>query len=365
MLMEIIFHPSPGALYDLYNLLIMKLNIRGKWLYRVANSGHETADMEYIEDYLAQFEDPSPELSIFFYKKNRIASTYIDDLYLQLLETYQGDLSLSHLLDYIQIPDQVQHDICRFYLGDTVDFRDLPAVSKAVENVSLKSEDVRFHLLCFFARPQHYIEVLVQTLQSYDTLLQDIYQRRAEELNNLPTDMLLQQVHIALYDELDPDLMELGGKDVHVTYAIICKNTMLHWQNWYILGLDYDASIEAEFTVQFDVEKFGDAIGDQTRYEILQLILKAGEISSADIAKHFGYAINTINYHLRIMTDAQLLCCRTLDRATYYWLNIRLCEKGCKVLDHWIERSAQLNAEALTKARRHPGRKRGRPAKTN
>ena len=169
--MDIKLYRNPGLYYDLYNILVKKLNIRGKWLHLAANAGHENEDIRYIEKYMAMFPDPPIELKPFFYKKDRIARSYFSFVYCNLLEEYGENIDLNCFIEYMADIDRLKKELCIFYLGSGVDYQNLKQISAEIEKVPLKSEEVRFHLLCFFARPEYYSELLIRQFKEYDAIL--------------------------------------------------------------------------------------------------------------------------------------------------------------------------------------------------
>ena len=68
------------------------------------------------------------------------------------------------------------------------------------------------------------------------------------------------------------------------------------------------------------------ALSDPTRREILQL-LKAGPVSSGDIAAHFSSAWATISRHLGVLREAELILAERQGNSILYELNTTVLQE--------------------------------------
>jgi ArsR family transcriptional regulator len=64
--------------------------------------------------------------------------------------------------------------------------------------------------------------------------------------------------------------------------------------------------------------KVFNALGNETRLKILQLLVDCYEMCVSDIVKSVGGAASTIAHHLRTLEDAELILSRRHGRSTYY-----------------------------------------------
>lgn len=353
--MEITFHRNPGLYYDLYNLLIMKLNIKAKWVRHVANAGHETKDIQYIESYMKQFPDPEPELAVFFYLKSRKASSYFLEVYKEELQKNPETICLGHFLQHFSDIEKVKQEICSFYFGNQVNAQNISEMSRVIEaDTSICNEKIKFYLLSFFARPQHFVDSLKSIFQEYDIRLQSLYDEHQKVIDNLKREIDVKQIKQGTESKTGKALAE--HDILNVSFVVINKNVVYIQKNNYIVGIDSSISIQNELNLQVNPASFGNAFGDATRVRIIQHLLREGELSSGEMAKRLGVALNTVTYHLELMTRAHLLCSRMQGKTTYYWLDIRACEKAADMLDKWIETGGN-QYEGMEKAH-HRGRKR-------
>ncbi len=64
--------------------------------------------------------------------------------------------------------------------------------------------------------------------------------------------------------------------------------------------------------------KVFNALGNETRLKILQLLVDCYEMCVSDIVNSVGGAASTIAHHLRTLEDAELIFSRRHGRSTYY-----------------------------------------------
>lgn len=64
--------------------------------------------------------------------------------------------------------------------------------------------------------------------------------------------------------------------------------------------------------------KVFNALGNETRLNILRLLLDRGEMCVSDIIESVGGAASTVAHHLHTLEDAGLILSRRHGRSTYY-----------------------------------------------
>jgi DNA-binding transcriptional ArsR family regulator len=337
---EVKFYRNPGLFYDLYHILMMKLNRRAKWLERVANAGYEQKDTEYIDACLKEFAEPNPELAIFFFIKNRRTDCYFLDIYREVLAEQQEDMKLADFTSYLDDTERIRREVCAFYLGKTVDYQNILEVSQTIYQSETIKEAMKFQLLHFFADPTFFTEMLKECLSAYIEKLEAIYSKKEDDLKKSEQAFQMTTLMEGFKSMTGRSAVKEDGEALKISILAVSKNIVFKAAetNWFILGYDHQITLRNELDTKIDIEKFGNAMGDQNRIRIIEYLLKEGELSGGDLAKRLGIALNTASYHLDIMQDAHMLCSRNLGKATYYWLNIRTCEKAILFLNEWIRR---------------------------
>ena len=337
-MMKYHYYREPGMFFDLFRVFVMKLNFRPMWMNLVANLGYENEDIQHIVKYLKRFKDPKKELIIFFYLRDRNDNSYFSKIFVHIFEFYQEKMDLNSFLQYMEDEKRVCRELCQFYLDEDSDWQDLNRVSKAIEaDEKIQNQEVKFHLLSFFIRPQYYLELLQEWFVNYYEVVKQIYEEEAERIQKT-------------LDELDFELIQEGilsrsGKTIDMqsslklSLLLVNKNVVTGFEeyNWHILGCDYMRTLRNEINIQVAAAVFGDAVGDRHRVKIMEIILEEGEVSSSELARRLGMAMNSIYYHLDVLQKANLLCCHIQHKAAYYWLNTRVCEKAIDMIQNWIK----------------------------
>lgn len=86
------------------------------------------------------------------------------------------------------------------------------------------------------------------------------------------------------------------------------------------------------------------AIADQSRREILQLLMKHKELALHELLAHFEISRTAVSKHLAILKTADLVQSQKVGRETRYRLNA----KPLKEVNQWLELSENLWSERLT-----------------
>ena len=79
------------------------------------------------------------------------------------------------------------------------------------------------------------------------------------------------------------------------------------------------------------------ALADPTRREIVKM-LRAGPLSSGEIAEHFKSAWPTISRHLAILRDANLILAERNGNSIRYELNTTILQELVEYLFDWTKK---------------------------
>ena len=74
------------------------------------------------------------------------------------------------------------------------------------------------------------------------------------------------------------------------------------------------------------------ALGDPTRFRMVQEIAAAGELSCGEVAEHFDVSQPTISHHLAILTEAGVLRVRQEGKHRYTSVNEALLQRIATLL---------------------------------
>jgi ArsR family transcriptional regulator len=68
------------------------------------------------------------------------------------------------------------------------------------------------------------------------------------------------------------------------------------------------------------------ALADPTRREIVRLLLRHGEMTAGELAKHFDMSKPSVSHHFSKLKDADLVSTRREGQQIYYMLNTTVAE---------------------------------------
>jgi ArsR family transcriptional regulator len=99
------------------------------------------------------------------------------------------------------------------------------------------------------------------------------------------------------------------------------------------------------------------ALADETRRQILQL-LRAGPLTSGEIADHFASSWPTVSRHLAVLRESGLVVAQRHGQEIHYELNTSVFEDLVQHMMEWIKPVVRHGKQ--TKSARDRGRVRGR-----
>ena len=241
---------------------------------------------------------------------------------------YNLDLVLETLKDY----EQVVKNVLRFYFWRVPEEK-LEECSKSLKSMNQlirKSSyglEVKNALYAFLIDPVPVIQKLSAELVEKETLLAAQYEKKYSEVVVLQNQLD--------YDKMITDLKQVRGEgrdfsmfgEIHVSVGIvarqiiagvICENAVV-----VVIGLDYldyVDLIKGERIVA-ELDTFGNALSEKNRIEILEYILREGEVTQKAVENELGLTPNNAYYHLMLMYKANILSFRHQGRATLYRIN--------------------------------------------
>ena len=66
------------------------------------------------------------------------------------------------------------------------------------------------------------------------------------------------------------------------------------------------------------VIRISKALGDATRFGLLQAIIASGELSCGDLTDHFPIAQPTVSHHVKVLVEAGLVASRKEGQHSYF-----------------------------------------------
>ena len=258
---------------------------------------------------------------------------------------------LKALADY----KTVINNVCNFYFEDCAiesleSVEKLVYISNLIKNSHYNGE-IKSMLYAFFIEPISFIQKLIHELIAKDVIMAEEYKRRQSEVINLQKNFD--------YEELIKGLIQIDKHPLDITNSQnVCISFLLNNQNYlwwinvdetdfFILGSDYMSSIqrltEVEIEVKLDV--FGNVVSEINRVDILNFILKNGEVNIKDIERELKFTGANAYYHLTLMLKSGLLKSRNQGRMILYSINDKYFNKLCDMLVTFCGEQRQLGIE--------------------
>ena len=324
---EIKFIKEPGYVYDLFFLFIYHFN-RDYCLSNVIMSKEE----EFYDRNLFSYDTISDDLLPFFYIK-KTGKCFMTDLYFDgrkdaFISSYDLPAIQTALTDHDTIVTQMLQYYFRDLGGQALETckRSMIALSRVIRQ-SDYSDRLKTSLYSFFIDPVPVIQKLSYELMSKGFQLTQQYEKKSRQLNEIQNHFDIDYV-LEKWKQCEKRIVCLEGfQEVYVTFCTInkfcLKALFLRNQAVLILGMDYkigfDYCIAMKNVPELDV--FGNAIAEKNRVEILDLILRKGEITIKDVEQEMKLTGTNAYYHLSLMIKANMLKTRNQGRTVLYSLN--------------------------------------------
>lgn len=340
------FIKDPGSVFD--TLFIFTLHFNPEYcLANFVNPRKAKEDTDFYNRLLNTHADIPKELLLFFYigeKKVNFISKYA---YRPCFYPQNGKLDTSFtlrtLLNRLANYEKMTEHIIEFYFPEATEEEkeacktSLIAADQLIRR-SAYGGDLKNSLYFYFISPVAALQSLTCELALKDLQLSQQYDAERQLL--LSTEKQLD------FDELAQQLMEGKQQQICVTsfeniYISFCLNhrscvKLSYYDNerLILLGIDYKAILTHLTTreVTPDLGKFGAALSEPNRVDILNFLKQRGEITIKDLEQEFALTGTTAYYHLSLMIKAGLVKTRNRGRTVLYSLNKEHFRALCDLL---------------------------------
>ena len=326
-MMNVLFRRNLGFIFDATQIITCKTARRESWIDTFVRNGSEAKDLSIIETILEKFESINPKLLLLGYR-DRKRGSLLESLLASYADEYMGNWEVNSFLDYITDADRFKSYAAEFYLDRAATENILEEIGDAEHlSSSLKSLLYNFYLF-----PEKYLTLVRSELTKLFTTLDKYHNDNLSCIVNCQESFnyeLLDSENIPFEKKRKWDK---GLSTCYVSFSLISKYVLdrnkVGNSGWIILGHEYAKAFESPNETQIDIASFGNAFGDKLRVKIVELIVKNGEMTLADLSKEIG-VVNTIAiYHLDILKKENLLLHRYEGRKVLYCLNTSQINKG-------------------------------------
>lgn len=343
---DVKFITEPGYLYDLLFLFAVHFN-KEYFLVNMINYNQSAEDTEYLNRLYLEHESIPEDLLPFFYIRDG-EKCFMTEHYFDPYEPiFATTFSLATIQDALRDYDEVVSRVLKFYFRDR-DEKMLAGCKNSIADISrlIKesnySDRVKSSLYGFFIDPIPAIQKLSYELMTRDILLSQQYEKNFRRLSDLQQQFDMEKTTNNL-KQCTSRCSPEGFDVVYVTFCLVNKNCIKEYflknQFIFMLGSDYnntfDFIIFRNNTPELD--KFGNALAEKNRVEILEFLRRKGEITIRDIEQELGFTGTNAYYHLSLMIKANMVKTRNQGRTVLYSINKRYFDAIRGILSRYTE----------------------------
>lgn len=342
------FVKEPGYTYDLIWVYLMYFN-KDLFLKPCPQYKKAEENIEYFQKVLDDFAPISNELGVFFcMPKNNKAF---------MMQWYWGaykkhlvhgeECMLDVLLKGLKNYDFIISNLLRFYFKDITEEMiqeckdSLKVVNKLIRESDYGAE-VKSALYAFFIEPIPSIQKLAKELEEKMPLIQVNYEKRHEEMMKLQNRFSFERLASDMkngFASLDIELFD----EVIVTIECLARQVFGFAEHDGMLtvniGLDYEDFTEWRFAINAPVklDAFGTAISEKNRVDVLDLMLRKGEVTQREIEKELNMTPANSYYHIGLMQKANLIKRRNQGRTILYSINKECLKAAIGALEKYAK----------------------------
>ena len=343
--MEFIYRKTPGLVYDMLQILTMKISNVIRWIEEESVSAYEKKHTVYEDYMLSLFPEPSSDLFVFFYRKNEGDSPYFLQIFSRLIQDKKEKIRKEDFIEYLMDVETIKADLFVYLLDqdEMIETRKLDSqyIAETIEQQTDLNHKMKHMLLHFFLSIDACMEEMRDTFDRYYQILEAEYEKRSEEVLERLEDMDMNQLALetGLVSWLIQNEMPLEKHRCMVSFTMIIKPSL--WlgcfeESCIVAGEAYDQIDEEEPEQPIDMEKVGKALGDETRIQLIDLLLREGQMSIMQLEAQTGVSLNNLVYHLDIMKQAAVLTTYGKRRYYSYGVNTKTLQQCVREIQEWI-----------------------------
>ena len=298
---------------------------------------------------MEEFLPVSDDIMLFFYL-NEGNRTLITERYLDPYkeEVCTGKFNLKVILDALSDYDQVIDNVIRFYFRD-IEEEKLMECRQSITRLhrlikeSKYNNDIKSALYSFFIEPAPMIQKLMYELMSKEILLAQKYEKGYKEILAVQECFDYEQF-VADIVKLDRHPLDCEKFDnIYISFCYLFKNNLLaqFYNNalCFVMGTSYAEFMKSLSNVKqsLELDVFGTAVSEKNRVEILNLMMRMGEVTIKDLEQELGFTGTNAYYHLMLMMKADMLKTRNQGRTVFYRVDKEYFEKLINVLKKYTK----------------------------
>lgn len=323
---------DPGYISDLLFVFFLKFN-KEYCLEHFVNQKKEKEDKAFYEQIIKDFASDSDDLYVFFHALDNGQCFITRNYFYPYKQKFASDYNFAFLQNELSDYPQVIKKVMRFYFHNLTDediesFINSNAKLFDVIKKSDYTDTEKSRLYEFFINPIPYIQTLQRELMVKEIQLSAYYEKNYSKI----FDTFNQLTFDVLKEQLAPfrDLNTIRENDqVYVSFCLINRVyiNISFDDKWgfFMLGECYLDSIEDAKNQDTFVKlhEFCDALSEESRVKMLDLMLDNGAISCKDLERRFNFSGSTAYHHLTILMRYGVIKTRNEGKTILYSVNTK------------------------------------------
>ena len=322
---------DPGFLYDLNYLFYTKFNRQ----ICIDNISDERKKEEYklhldkISDFFGEISD---DLYVFYHaiaNGRCFMTTFYMDPY---KNRFISDFDFKFFKNLLSNTGKVIKNLIRFYLYNLSEEEFDVCISSTPElfsyiKQSKYSDSEKSKLYEFFINPTPYIQALQYELIEKEILLSNYYKDNYDKIIEAHNNTTFEILCTPINGEKDFSFLEDNEQTLYTSYCLLnkyyMKDIFMQEGMIYLLGYDFASAISeyVEKSKKPLLKDLCNALSEESRIQILKLLIERREVTCKDLEKIFSFSGSTAYHHITLLTKIGAVKVRNEGKTIYYSLN--------------------------------------------
>lgn len=324
-----------GYVYDLLFVFFAKFNSD---LFLSNMSAELIDDMRHVIDlFPEQFGEVADDLYIFFHTKELGNAFFVKYYFDRYHDKFENGYDFRFLISELQNKEDLKRNVIRHYFSDLSETEiekfmgDNSVVFDHIKHSNYTGEE-KSRLYEFFIDPDNYIDLLIYELSLKEIALSKYYNKNYHKAVSVSENTTLEA--LCEYFRLESDAEIKCSFSLLNKYLIYLCTYRNRKSAVVVLGTEYKQSLDFFIGKQTcrDINTLGEMLAEKNRVNILEFIMKRGEITRKDIESEFAFSGSTAYHHLSAMLKAGMILSRSNGKTMLYRVNEKYFDMAIELL---------------------------------
>ena len=260
-------------------------------------------------------------------------------------EQFSTTFNFKFLQKELSDKDKIIRNMVRFYFYDLTDeqvddcVNSSSALFSYIKNSNYGAE-IKSKLYEFFHDTEHHIQTLYYELMTKEFMLSQYYEKNYQKILDVYNQTTFETLSKNLKGLDDLNFIKKDNLTLYVSFCLLRKYCMNFFGVQegvvYLLGYDYFSVLDfVKNKKDLNLLDFGNAICEESRVKILELLLERSEVTCKDLEKIFSFSGSTAYHHITMMTKIGVVKTRNEGKTILYSLNRKYFDAIIDVLSKY------------------------------